>query len=291
MNRQSEINAVDSDGWTMTISPASGWFDIHLGDLWRYRDLVLIFVRRDLVSIYKQTILGPTWFLLQPVLTSLVFTLIFGGLAKIPTDGVPPILFYLLMTTVWGYFSGCLVKTSSTFISNAHIFGKVYFPRLVVPLATVTSNLISFAIQMSLYLAVLFVYCSSGRIEIPLRPVLLLLPLLVVQMAILGLGCGIIVSSLTTRYRDLVHLVGFAVQLWMFVTPVIYPASMVSPGLKWLLVVNPMAPVLELFHYALHGAGGIDWFRQFVSVGMTLAILLVGLTLFSRVEKNFTDTV
>lgn len=291
MNKQSEIDAVDRDGWTTTISPVSGWFDIHLGDLWRYRDLVLIFVRRDLVSIYKQTVLGPTWFLMQPVLTSLVFTFIFGGLAKISTDGVPPILFYLLMTTVWGYFSGCLVKTSSTFISNAHIFGKVYFPRLVVPLATVASNLISFAIQMSLYLAVLFVYCWSGRIEVPLRPLLLLLPFLVVQMAILGLGCGIIVSSLTIKYRDLVHLVGFAVQLWMFVTPVIYPASMVPPALAWLLAVNPMAPVLEFFHYALHGAGGIDWGRQLASVCMTLVILLVGLVLFSRVEKNFTDTV
>lgn len=243
------------------------------------------------MTVYKQTVLGPLWFLLQPLLTTFVFTVIFGNIAKLPTDGVPPILFYLLGTTVWSYFANCLVKTSSTFISNAHIFGKVYFPRLLVPLATVISSLVSFAIQMALYLVVFTVFVCTGQMTFQAGPSLLLLPLLVVQMAALGLGCGIIISSLTTRYRDFVHLVGFGVQLWMFLTPVVYSAAMIPSRMKWLLIINPMASVIEQFHFTFHGVGLYDWWRQLISIFITMAILFIGAVLFSRVEKNFADTV
>jgi len=278
-------------GWTTVISPVSGWFDLNFHDLWSYRDLLFIFVRRDFMTVYNQTILGPLWFLMQPVLTTLVFSLIFGKLAKLPTDGLPPILFYLLGTTVWNYFSSCLIKTSSTLISNAHIFGKVYFPRLTVPLATVISSLISFAIQISLYFVVFFVFALNGHVSLEMRPSMFLLPFLVFQMAALGLGCGIVVSSLTTRYRDLVHLVGFGVQLWMFVSPVVYPASMTPSGLKWMLFMNPMASIIETFRYSFHGVGVLNGLQLFVSSSITLLILIIGVLLFTRVEKSFADTV
>jgi len=248
-------NNSTGDQWTSVIRPAGGWFDLDLSELWRYRDLVMLFVWRDFVTVYKQTILGPLWFLLQPLLTTAVFALIFGGIAKISTDGVPMVLFYLLGTVTWNYFAGCLVKTSATFTGNAHIFGKVYFPRLTVPIAIVISSLISFAIQMLLYLGIFLFYAAQGWIDLVLRPALLLLPLLMVQMAALGLGCGVIVSSLTTRYRDLGLLVGFGVQLWMFLTPVVYPSSLVPTGWRWVVACNPMSAVIETFRYAFHGVG------------------------------------
>ncbi len=292
LNNKPEISETDDNlGWTTIIRPASDWLALNLRAVWRYRDLIVLFVKRDFAAVYKQTVLGPLWFLLQPLLTTLIFTLIFGTIAKLPTDGVPPMLFYLLGTTVWGYFSNCFVKTSSTFISNAHIFGKVYFPRLTVPLATVISSLISFGIQISLYLAVFLAFASKGKVPLEARPSMLLLPLLVLQMAALGLGCGIIVSSLTTRYHDLVHLVGFGVQLWMFVTPVVYPASMISSQLKWVFFLNPMAAIIETFRFAFHGVGVFDGKQLLVSAGSTLLILAVGIVLFSRVEKSFADTV
>lgn len=292
LKSESEISETgNGQEWTVIIRPTSGWLKINLGDLWRYRDLLVLLVKRDFVTVYKQTVLGPFWFLLQPLLTTLVFTIIFGKLAKLPTDGVPPMLFYLLGTTVWTYFSSCLVKTSSTFINNAHIFGKVFFPRLTVPLATVISNLISFAIQISLYLAVLLLFVLKGQVHLEARASLLLLPLLVFQMAALGLGCGIIVSSLTTRYRDFVHLVGFGVQLWMFVTPVVYPASLIPAEMKWLLFLNPMASIIETFRFAFHGIGIFDGKQMLASAGITILILAIGIVLFTRVEKSFADTV
>lgn len=276
--------------WDKIIRPHTGWFDIHPGELWRYRDLIGLFVWRDFVSIYKQTILGPLWYIIQPLLTTLVFTIIFGNIAKLPTDGLPPFLFYLSGVIAWKYFADCLNNTANTFVSNAHIFGKVYFPRLTVPVSVVISNIIGFGIQFLLFVVFYVYYWSNGAFIHPL-PAILLLPILVVQMAALGLGFGIIVSSLTTRYRDLTHLIGFGVQLWMYATPVVYPTSFLPDKWRWLLLLNPMAPVVEAFRYAFLGTGSINLQSWLISVAITLCILFSGVILFSRVEKSFMDTV
>jgi lipopolysaccharide transport system permease protein len=284
-------NSRSEQRWTTVIKPVTGWFDLNLREVWRSRDLVMLFVWRDFVTVYKQTILGPLWFLLQPLLTTMVFVLIFGRLAGLSTDGVPRLLFYLLGTVTWSYFANCLQKTSTTFISNAHIFGKVYFPRLTVPLSIVISNLIAFAIQFSLFLLFFAFYASKGWIKPALQPTLLLLPVLLIQMAALGLGCGMIVASLTTRYRDLGLLVGFGVQLWMFVTPVVYPASMVPQRWEWLMALNPMAAIINTFRHAFHGVGNFDIGQLLVSMAVTATILAIGVLLFSRIEKSFMDTI
>ncbi|NVN97993.1 MAG: ABC transporter permease [Geobacteraceae bacterium] len=273
------------------IRPVSGWFDLHLTDLWRYRDLIMLFVRRDFVAVYKQTILGPLWYLLQPIMTTIVFTFVFGNIAKIPTDGVPPTLFYFAGLTVWSYFSGCLNRTSNTFVNNAGIFGKVYFPRLSVPLSVVISGLIGFFIQMTLFIAILIFYNFQGAV-IGFNPLYILaLPLLILQIAALGLGFGIIVSSLTTKYRDLVQLVGFGVQLWMYATPIAYPSSQVPDRWQWVIALNPMTPVVEMFRFTFLGVGTINLWQIGQSLMATVIILFIGIILFSRVEKNFMDTV
>lgn len=280
----------ESEDGVTVIRPSSGWFELHLGQLWRYRDLVLLFVRRDFVSVYKQTILGPLWFLVQPLLTTLMFTLVFGRLAGIPTDGVPPFLFYMAGIVPWSYFAGCLNQTSGTFVANANLFGKVWFPRLTVPIAAVINNLLTFAIQFLLFGAFYLFFLARGATIAPTFA-LLAAPLLVVQLAALGLGCGIIVSSLTTRYRDLVHLVAFGVQLWMFATPVVYPSSRIPARWSWVVTVNPMAPVIEQFRHATLGTPAVGPGALLASAAATLLLLLVGLVLFSRVEKSFVDTV
>jgi homopolymeric O-antigen transport system permease protein len=280
----------DSGEWTTIIRPKSGWFDLHISELWSYRDLILLFVCRDFVAVYKQTILGPLWFLLQPLFTTLVFTVIFGKIAKIPTDGVPQLLFYLSGIVVWNYFANCLTATSNTFVGNAAIFGKVYFPRLTVPLSVVISNLITFAIQFFLFLCFYFYYYLQGAALLP-NPLVLMFPLLVLQMALLGLGTGIIVSSLTTKYRDLSYLVSFGIQLWMFATPVVYPSSQVPAQWRWIIALNPMAPVIEIFRYAFLGTEAPQPLQTALSVAMTLIILFGGIVLFSRIEKDFMDTV
>jgi lipopolysaccharide transport system permease protein len=273
------------------IRPVSGWFDLHLSDLWHYRDLIMLFVRRDFVAVYKQTILGPLWYLLQPIMTTIVFTFVFGKIARIPTDGVPPVLFYFAGLTVWSYFSGCLNRTSGTFISNAGIFGKVYFPRLAVPVSVVISGLIGFFIQLVLFLGILVYYTVQGAV-VTFNPIYLLaLPLLIIQIAALGLGFGIIVSSLTTKYRDLAHLVTFGVQLWMYATPIAYPSSQVPARWQWVIALNPMTPVVEMFRFTFLGVGSIDPWRISQSVLVTIIILCIGIILFSRVEKSFMDTV
>lgn len=280
----------DTEQWTETIQPVSGWFDIRLGELWRYRDLIMLFVRRDFVAIYKQTILGPLWYLIQPITTTLVFTVIFGRVAKLPTDGLPQMLFYLSGVIAWRYFADCLSKTSNTFVANAGIFGKVYFPRLCIPISVVISNLIGFSIQFLLFLCFFFYYWSTGA-DIHPQWVLFLLPLMMLQMAALGLGFGIIVSAMTTKYRDLTHLVGFGVQLWMYGTPIVYPASMVPEKWHWALNLNPMAPIIEAFRYAFLGVGTVNFTSIATSAVMTVVILAIGIVLFSRIEKSFMDTV
>lgn len=278
------------DSWTLVIRPTTGWFDLHLGDLWRYRDLVIMFVRRDFFSLYKQTVLGPLWFIIQPLLTTLTFTVIFGNVAQLSTDGLPKILFYLSGITAWNYFSDCLMKTSETFNQNAGIFGKVFFPRLVVPLSVAISNLIKFGIQLGLFLAFYF-YFLAGDNNIRPTSALFLLPVLIVIMAALGLGSGIIVSSLTTRYRDLRFLVQFGTQLLMYTTPVIFPLSRIPEKYRWIIAANPMTPIIETFRYGFLGTGTFSWELLGYSAVVTGIILAVGIVLFNHVEKTFMDTV
>ncbi|MBI5444586.1 MAG: ABC transporter permease [Deltaproteobacteria bacterium] len=279
-----------TDDWTTVIGPSGRWFDLRLGDIWRYRDLIKLFVRRDFVAVYKQTILGPLWFLLQPLLTTLMFTVVFGRLAKIPTDGMPPFLFYMAGLIPWSYFSGCLNNAANTFVGNAHLFGKVWFPRLTVPIAAVLNNLVTFFIQVLLFLGFYLWYAASGAAISPTLAILAC-PLLLLQLAGLGLGCGIIVSSLTTRYRDLSHLVSFGVQLWMYATPIVYPSSQIPDRWRWVLAVNPMAPVIEQFRHALLGTPAAPAGALLASAIATVILLLIGVVLFTRVEKSFVDTV
>ncbi|RME50085.1 MAG: ABC transporter permease [Caldilineae bacterium] len=264
--------------------------DLRLDELWQARDLILLFVRRDFVAGYKQTILGPLWYLLQPLLTTITFTVIFGRVARLPTDGLPDFLFYLSGTVVWSYFAACLTKTSDTFVANAGLFGKVYFPRLSVPVSILISNLIAFTIQFGLFLAFLFSFWVRGADVHPNAGVLLL-PVLLLMMAGLGLGFGIIVSSMTTRYRDLRYLVAFGVQLLMYATPVIYPASSVPERFRPLIQANPMTPIVEAFRAAFLGAGSVSVGSLLYSAGFMVAVLFVGLVLFNRVEQTFMDTV
>lgn len=283
-------SAHTTDQWTSIIHPRSGWFDIHLRELYRYRDLILLFVRRDFVAVYKQTILGPVWFVLQPLFSTIVFTIVFGMIAKIPTDGIPHILFYMSGIVCWNYFSTCLVKTSDTFIANANMFGKVYFPRLAVPVSVVCTNFITFIIQFLLFLLFLGYYYLRGT---ALHPNLWLLavPFLVIEIATLGLGFGILISSLTTKYRDLVYLLNFGVQLWMYATPIVYPMSQIPPKWHWVFIINPMAAIVETFRYAFTGAGSINVDSLFWSACITLVVLVLGIIVFSRIEKTFMDTV
>ncbi|MAS96505.1 MAG: ABC transporter permease [Verrucomicrobiales bacterium] len=277
--------------WDLVIKPRNAWWNFQLTEVWRYRDLLWLFVRRDFVSVYKQTILGPIWFFAQPLLTTTMFTVVFSGIAKIPTDGIPPMLFYLAGTTPWNYFSACLNKTSTTFITNAAIFGKVYFPRLISPLSVVISTLIQFGIQFILFLVFLIYYQNVGAdISPDLLQIIFLTPPLLVLMGLLGLGTGIIISSLTTKYRDLTFLIGFGVQLAMYATPVIYPLSSVPQQHRWLILSNPMSSIIETFRSIFLG-GEIPWHGLAISTSITLIILFVGVLMFNKVEKTFMDTV
>lgn len=280
-----------NEEWTTVIKPKTGWFDIKLKEIWQYRDLIFMFIKRNFTSAYKQTILGPLWFLITPLLTSSVFTVVFGQIAKISTDGVPQFLYYLAGNTAWAYFSSCLTSTSHTFTGNAYLFGKVYFPRLVSPISTVIYAVFSFLIQTFLLL-ILMAYFAIFRGE-PVHPNLwiLLVPAMVIQMALLGLGCGIILSSITTKYRDLSILVGFGVQLWMYATPIVYPLSSVPAELSRLIRFNPMTPVVNNFKYAFLGCGQPEIHSWLFSWAVTFIVLVPGILLFSRVEKTFMDTV
>lgn len=277
--------------WTLEISPRRHLFSLNLKDLWSYRDLLMMMVRRDFVAFYKQTVLGPIWFFIQPLLTTAMYIIIFGRLAKIPIDNVPPLLFYLAGVTCWTYFSESLVKTADTFIANANIFGKVYFPRLIIPLSIVISNLIRLGIQLTLFLVVWAYYVFFSDSDIHVTSAMLLLPLLILLMALLALGLGIIFSSLTTKYRDLRFLLTFGVQLAMFATPIVYPLSLASEGKRWILALNPFTGIVETFRYAFFGVGTFDWGYLGYSCVATFLILCVGVLIFNRVEKNFMDIV
>ena len=287
---EKEIITEESDSWDLIITPRKKWWDLQLRDVWHYRDLIGLFVRRDFVSRYKQTILGPLWFIIQPLLTSIVFTVIFGNIARLPTDGLPQMLFYMSGNILWSYFSTCLTSTSTTFTANAHLFGKVYFPRLVMPVSIVISDLITFAIQFVFFLAYLLFFYLRGS-AVGLTTWAFALPLLLVLMAGLGLGFGIIISSLTTKYRDLQYLVSFGVGLWMYATPVIYPVSSIPEKWRWVANVNPVTPIIETFRAGFLGAGDASWPRLAYSFGFMLVVLLIGVVIFNRVEKTFIDTV
>lgn len=283
-------HAPNGADWDLIIQPQGRLFDLKLKELWHYRDLIVLFVRRDFVAQYKQTILGPAWHFIAPLLTTLTFTIIFGKIAQIPTDGVPPFLFYMAGTVLWGYFSRVLTGTSNTFTGNAGIFGKVYFPRLAVPIANLLSRLIAFGIQFLFFLGFLAFFMWQGAAVGP-NTWVLLTPLLLLLMAALGLGLGIIVSALTTRYRDLTVVVDFGVQLLMYATPVIYPLSILPEPYRTWMLLNPMAPIMELFRHAFLGAGQVSLGLLLYATVLIGLILFFGVLLFNRVERTFMDTV
>jgi lipopolysaccharide transport system permease protein len=288
MTREAPLNMAES--WTEIIRPKRGIFDLRLGELWRARDLILLFVRRDFVSVYKQTILGPLWYIVQPLLTTVVLTIIFGNVAKLPTDGLPQFLFYMSGTVIWAYFAGCLTQTSDTFISNAGLFGKVYFPRLAAPVSILISRMIGFGIQFAFFMVFIGYFALRGT---TLHPNLwiLITPVLVLIMAGLGLGLGIIVSSLTTKYRDLRFLVQFGVQLLMYATPVILPVSSFPERFRWIVITNPMTSIVETFRHAFLGSGTVSLWSLAYSFGFMLLAMFIGAIVFNRVEATFMDTV
>ena len=281
-----------TEGWTTVIRPRTGWFDIDLAELWRYRDLTLMFVKRNFTVLYKQTILGPAWIILNPLITTILFNVVFGGLAGLSTDGSPSFLFYMAGNTVWTFFASCINNTANTFVANSQVFGKVYFPRLTTPISQALTSLINFFIQFVMY-ALFWVGFALTGAEMHLTPWLAALPLVIVEVMLLGLGVGIIVSSLTTKYRDLAIAVGFGVQLWMYISPVVYPLSTLgdSPRLRLLMQLNPMTAPIETFRMATLGAGTVSVGGLVYSVVFTLAALALGIILFSRIEKTFMDTV
>jgi lipopolysaccharide transport system permease protein len=281
---------IQEKNWTEIIEPRTNLFDLRLGDVWRYRDLVMLFVRRDFVSNYKQTVLGPIWLFIQPLLTTITFYIIFGRVAKLGTDGIPPFIFYLAGNTVWGYFSQSLTAVSTVFTTNAAMFSKVYFPRLTMPLSIIISNLVRFGIQFGLFLVVWAFYLLTTNALHP-NWLMLLTPVLVILMGLLALGLGMIFSALTTKYRDLAMLLTFGVQLALYATPVIYPLSKVPAKYMWLILANPMSAITETFRVAFLGSGTFNWVYLGYSTLVTLVILLLGTLIFNKVEKSFTDTV
>ena len=279
-----------NNNWDLIIKSKRGWFDINLKEILNYRDLIFMFVKRDFVTFYKQTILGPLWYIIQPLVNTIVFTIIFGRVAEIPTDGIPPFIFYLSGTVVWGYFSVCLTLTSNTFLANSNIFSKVFFPRLTIPVAHVIISLLQFFIQFIFFLMFLLYFKQIGS-DINPNFLMLVLPLLLLQMAFLGLGVGILISALTAKYRDLTFAMTFGVQLWMFASPVVYPFSLVPEKYQMIAALNPMTSIIEIFRKAFLGASSIDTIHIITSILITFLIFLIGLILFNRVEKNFMDTV
>lgn len=278
--------------WTTEIRPKTRLLDVDFGEIWRYRDLCLLFVKRNIITQYKQTVLGPLWYLVQPILTTAMYMIVFGGIAKISTDGLPQPLFYLAGICLWQYFADCVTKTSNTFVDNAGIFGKVYFPRLVVPLANVISNLVRFSIQLGLFFAVYAWYLLFTDVAVRPNLYALLLPLLVVILAGLALGFGILFSSMTTKYRDLQMLLSFFVSLWMYATPVIYPLSTITnPTVRLAMQCNPVTGIVEFFKYGVLGVGCHEWWMLGYSATFTVVLLAVGIVVFNKVQRSFMDTV
>jgi lipopolysaccharide transport system permease protein len=275
--------------WDLVIQPHSSLLSLNLGDVWRYRDLLYLFTRRDIVAFYKQTILGPLWFFIQPIFTTLIYVLVFGQIAKLSTDGTPQILFYLCGVTFWNYFSECFNKTATVFRDNANLFGKVYFPRIITPLSIVLSNLVRFAVQFCLFLAVFAWYLRAG--DVKPNATILLLPVIILLMATMGLAFGMLFSALTTKYRDLAFLLQFGVQLLMYATPVIYPFSVIPGRFQGVLAWNPLVPLFETIRYSFLGAGAFSLGGIGYSIAFTVVALLISTVIFNRVERTFMDTV
>ena len=279
--------------WDLIIQNKSSLFRLDLHEVWRYRDLLRMYVKRDIITFYKQTILGPMWFFIQPIMTTIMFMFVFGGIAGISTDGVPQAVFYLAGLVCWNYFADCLTKCSDTFNANQQIFGKVYFPRLIVPFSIVISNMVKMGIQLVLFLVVYaYYFIVLGTFEI--NCTIVLFPVLLLMLASLGLGFGLVISSLTTKYRDLRFLITFGVQLWMYATPVIYPLSVMKqnyPDKIWVIVANPLTAIIETFKYGFTGVGVFEWNYLLYSFVMSIAVLLLGIIVFNRVQKNFMDVI
>ncbi len=286
-------NTNKSSDWLFEITPKNKFFTLNLKEVWQYRDLLMLFVKRDVITVYKQTVLGPLWYLIQPLLTSITFTIIFNNVAGINTGKIPPFLFNLAGITVWNYFTSCLTGTSDTFKINANIFGKVYFPRLIMPISTVISNLLKFGIQFIIFIAFYIFYSIQG-VEISLNPSLLFFPLLILLMGFLGLGLGMLISSLVTKYRDLSFLIGFGVQLLMYLSAVMYPMVLIKtklPDYVWLVQYNPLAYIIETTRYMLLGIGDISVWGLVYTISITLIVFFIGLLVFNKTEKSFIDTV
>lgn len=284
--------AYNSDHWDLVIKPQNSLFEINLKEVWRYRDLMLLFVKRDFAAQYKQTILGPFWHIIQPILTTIMFVLIFGKIANIPTGGLPPVLFYMSGLTIWNYFSSCLTTTSNTFISNANIFGKVYFPRLVLPISVILSNMVRLGIQFGLLVLILFYYVFFKSYSYEFHPNILAIPILVLLMAGIGLGLGIIISSLTTKYRDFSVLVAFSVQLLMYATPVAYSLSYLK-GKRFVSFIewNPLSSIVEGFRTSIFQGSKFDYSSLIYPASFMIIVLVIGTMIFSKVERTFMDTV
>lgn len=284
---------MNDKNWDLIIQNKSSLFRLDLHEVWRYRDLLRMYVKRDIITFYKQTILGPMWFFIQPIMTTIMFMFVFGGIAGISTDGVPQAVFYLAGLVCWNYFADCLTKCSDTFNANQQIFGKVYFPRLIVPFSIVISNMVKMGIQLVLFLVVYaYYFIVLGTLEI--NWTIVLFPVLLLMLASLGLGFGLVISSLTTKYRDLRFLITFGVQLWMYATPVIYPLSVMKqnyPDKIWVIVANPLTAIIETFKYGFTGVGVFEWNYLLYSFVMSIAVLLIGIIVFNRVQKNFMDVI
>jgi len=285
------VMSAEKENWSLVIKPHSKWWDLHLSELWAYRDLILIFVRRDIVSVYKQTVLGPLWFFLAPIFTVIAYNFVFSSIAGMSTDGIPGPIFYLSGTTLWAYFSTCFTATSNTFVNNAAIFGKVYFPRLVAPISIVLSSLFKFGVQMLMFLAFIAYYMIFTDAPIFFTNYIWLFPILVLMMGGLSLGIGIILSAMTTKYRDLTNFVGFGVTLLMYMSPVIYPVSAVPESYSWFIKYNPISPIIEAFRLGFTGSGTVTPIDLVYSGIFIVIVLVLGAVMFHRVERTFMDTV
>ena len=287
-----EENKINEQEWTTVIQPKNKLLSVDFKEIWRYRDLILLFVKRNIITQYKQTVLGPLWYLIQPLMTTIMYMVVFGGIAKISTDGLPQPLFYLAGICFWQYFADCLTKTSNTFVSNAGIFGKVYFPRLVTPISEVISNLVRFSIQFGLFICVYLYYVIFTDVHVAPNWYALLFPILVMMLAGLALGFGILFSSMTTKYRDLQLLLSFFVSLWMYATPVIYPLSTITnEKVKLAMMLNPLTGIVEFFKYGFLGVGCHDWWMLGYSFAFMVILLGLGIVVFNKVQRSFMDTV
>ncbi|GAB6124204.1 ABC transporter permease [Dysgonomonas termitidis] len=280
--------------WDIVIKPRENNFSLNIGEIWKYRDLIKRYIHRDIVTAYKQTVLGPLWYIIQPLFTTITYMFLFGGIANIPTDGLPQPLFYMSGILLWNYFAECLGRAQGTFLSNAGVFSKVYFPRMVVPISGAISTMLKLAIQIATFIVMYLYYIYIKDVSIAPNIYILLVPLLILMIACFAIGTGIIISSMTTKYRDVGILIGFLVSLWMFITPIVYPLSVMSERYseyKWIIALNPLSPIVETFRFATMGTGEFSWASLSYSFGVTVVVMIAGMGVFNKVERNFIDVV